>query len=49
VDPVRDPLLLRKFGSAGNPVWKRMKHLKNLEDGDSTFSETSVRANATRY
>jgi hypothetical protein len=30
-------------------LWKCIKHLKNPEDGDSTFSETSVRAIATRY
>jgi hypothetical protein len=30
-------------------LWKRIKHLKNSEDGDRAYSETSVRASATRY
>jgi hypothetical protein len=30
-------------------LWKSIKHLKNPEDGNSTFSETSGRASATRY
>jgi hypothetical protein len=30
-------------------LWKRMIHLNNPEDGDSTFSETSDGASATRY
>jgi hypothetical protein len=30
-------------------LWKRIKHLKNHEDGDSAFSETSGRSSATRY
>jgi hypothetical protein len=28
---------------------KNLLHLRNPEDGDSTFSETSVQASATRY
>jgi hypothetical protein len=30
-------------------LWKSIKHAKNLEDGDSTFSETSVQASTTWY
>jgi hypothetical protein len=30
-------------------LWKHIKHLKNYEDGDNTFSETSGRASAKRY
>jgi hypothetical protein len=30
-------------------LWRRIKYVKNPEDGDSTFSETSVTDSATRY
>jgi hypothetical protein len=29
-------------------LWKRIKYLKNLQDGDSTFAETSVRVSSPR-
>jgi hypothetical protein len=35
--------------SAVIQLWTRIKYLKKSENGDSTFSETSVRASATRY
>jgi hypothetical protein len=30
-------------------LWKRTKHLKNPENGNSTFTETSGRASTARY